>query len=253
MKTIACLLTVFTVFTGCIGWNSEQKEVVNSYNEIRQHVEEGNWNRLVSSCTENTGYFLETLAVLYTESGAPFENDPERFVEALAQDTDILVFPGTILSVEIMHDRAVLTADNSGKSFSYEFRRESGRWKLHFEPVLFDLFQELMEGIPGDALSGEAVEAVPSIISIGNGPCAFVVRNGLHGLAIHGVFLSPGPEEDLLGPNILGTGSELRLHLEPGTYDIQVYDSRKSSYTLRQVELDENGVLWETTETNLDI
>lgn len=256
MRTIAALFAVFTFFTGCIGWNSEQKEVVDSYNAVRQQMESGEWNRLISSCTDNTEQLLVSLSELYTESGAPFDNDPELFLEALAMETDLLVFPEAILSIEITGDRAILTADGESELQTYEFRRETGGWKLNMEPVFSDLFQNLMQGTQEVFPEETGTEGVPSLISRGNGSSPFIVRNGLTGLALHNVFCSPSESdswgEDLLGPSILGTGAELQLNLEPGTYDIQVYDSREKSYTLWQVEVDENGVLWELTAADLD-
>lgn len=256
MRTIAGIFAVLLVFAGCIGWNSEQKEVVDTYNEIRSHAENAEWSRLIRSCTEETENLLEALAEFYTENGAPFESDPVLFVEALAMETGILFFPEAVLSVEITGDRALLTAEGEEDFASYEFRRESGRWKMNFEPVLSGLFQEITRGA-GEITPFGAAEAIPSVISLGDGNCPFVVRNGLSGLAVHNVYCSPSSSdswgEDLLGPSILGTGAELQLNLDPGTYDIQIYDSMERPYTLWEVEVDGNGVLWEVTAADLDI
>lgn len=257
MRTEAWLLAVFLVFLGCIGWNSDQKEVVENYRAVRLHVQNEDWRRLNSSFTENTEALVSALAELYTEKGAPFENDPEIFLEAMAIDTDIMIFPETILSVDITGNRAFLTAGDGEGTYSYEFRKESGNWKLNFEPVLTELFQNLMQGIPDLSDAAGTGDIIPSHISRGSGPCLLIVRNDLNGLAIHNVFCSLSSSdswgEDLLGPSILGTGSELGLNLEEGTYDVQIYDSMERSFTVWQVDVDENGVLWEVTEADLDI
>ncbi len=257
MRIITALFAAILVFTCCIGWNNEQKEVVDSYNTARDHTENAQWNRLASSFTDDTENLIDALTEFYTENGAPFENDPALFLEALAMETDLLIFPEVILSVEITGDRALLLAEGEREPLAFEFRMESGRWKLNLEPILSDLVQTLLQGT-GDSFPQEGGdEAIPSFISRGDGACAFLVRNGLTGLAVHNVFCSPSESdtwgEDLLGPNILGSGAELQLNLDPGTYDIQIYDSRESSYTLWQVQLDEDGVLWEVTEADLDL
>ena len=257
MRIITALFAAILVFTGCIGWNSEQKDVVDCYNAARDHTENSEWNRLQSSFTDDTENLIDALAEFYSENGAPFENDPALFLEALAMETDLLYFPESILSVEVTGDRALLLADGESEPLAYEFRRESGRWKLNLEPVLSELVQTLLQGTGASFPQTGGADAIPSFISRGNGNCPFLVRNGLTGLAVHNVFCSPSESdswgEDLLGPSILGTGAELQLNLEPGTYDIQIYDSRESSYTLWQVQLAENGVLWEVTGADLDL
>lgn len=240
----------------CIGWSGEQQEVVNSYNAVRDHISDGNWDDLLSSFDEETGDLLEALTALYTQSGAPFDNDAEAFLEALAMETGILRFPERILSVEITGSRAVLTAEESGEVLSFRFNREAGRWKLGFGPVIRGMFQDMMDGLPGVSSASSGTPAIPSLISVGDGPCAVLVRNGLSGLAIHQVYCTLSTDEewgdDLLGQSILGTGSELQIKVEPGVYDILALDSQETAYSVWQAEVTPQGVLWVVTEADID-
>ena len=254
---MTALFALFAVFTGCIGWNSEQKQVVDSYNSARAHVDNAQWNRLLSCFTDQTENLVETLSEFYSENGASFGNDPGAFLEALAMETDLLYLPETVLSVEITGERALLVAEGDGKQLVFEFLMESGRWKLNYEPLFSELVQSILQGTGVSFPPDQAIEAIPSFIASGTGTCSFLVRNGLNGLALHNVFCSLSDNdswgEDLLGPNILGSGAELQLNMEPGIYDIQVYDSRENSYTLWRVQLDERGFLWEVTAADMDI
>ena len=240
------------LFAGCIGWSGEQRQVIDSYRNLGSHVETGNWGRFMSGLTDDTESRLESLAELFTQGGAPFENDGELLLEALAVETDMLVFPEAVLSVEITGERAVLTAEDRGRPLVYLFREESGHWKLDLLQPLDEMFQDLFQGSPGPGYD----QVIPSVISLGSGPCVATVKNSLQGTAIHHAFFSPSDSDswgdDLLGASILGTGGELVLRVEHGTYDIQVYDSAGHSYTLWQVEVDLNGVLWEVTEADRD-
>jgi len=240
------------LFAGCIGWSGEQRQVIENYRDLGTHAEQGSWGRLMSGLTSDTEGRLESLAELFTEGGAPFENDAELLLEALAVETDMLIFPEAVISVEITGERAVLTAEERGRPVVFLFREESGGWKLDLLQPLDSMFQDLFQGSPGPGYD----PVIPSVISMGSGPCVTTVKNSLQGTAIHHAFFSPSDSDswgdDLLGASIIGTGGELVLRVEPGTYDIQVYDSGGHSYTLWQVEIDQNGVLWEVTEVDRD-
>lgn len=255
MKYVPGVLAPFLVFLACIGWNGRQREVVSAYNLIRTNTQDEDWEDLLESFTEESQAMLEEMARALTASGVPFENDPETLLEAMAVETDILLFPGTILSVEFSGGYAVLTAEEGGKPFSYRFQRESGQWRMDLTPGVNDLMAEATRGLPEAPATGTA-GAVPSFISQGEGPCTILIRNRLRGIALHNVFCSLSTSDswgpDHLGRSILGTDSELALNVEAGVYDIQIYDSMERSYTLWQVEITENGALWEVTEADLD-
>lgn len=256
MRILVSLIAVVLLLCGCISWTGDQKEVVDSYRLIAQHMEDGNWNGLRNCLTSDSRDLLSTVTDVYTDAGAPFDNSVEKLLMAMASDTDILIFPQTILSVEFSGERAILVAEDQGGSHMYEFYKESGRWRLDLVPVLDELFETIMRGVSGNPFAAGSENVLSSYISSGYGPCRLTVRNSLPGIALHNAFCSLSTSDswgdDLLGPSILGTAAELGINLEPGVYDIQVYDSMERSYTLWEVNVTEAGVLWEVTEADLD-
>lgn len=255
MRFAVLTVTLVLLASSCIGWNDQQKEVVDSYTEIRAAAEREDWDALHDNLSENTQSIIAELIGIFEAGGAPLLGNSDDFLAVLALETEVLSFSESVHSVEFAGDRAILAADGYDGPRILEFIREHGEWKLNLSSELNTLFALLTQGVEPASQAGLG-SVLPSFISWGTGSCSVVVRNGLNGLAIHNVYCSLSTSdswgEDLLGPSILGTGSELGLNIDPGVYDIQIYDSMEHSYTVWQVEVDENGVLWEVTAADMD-
>jgi hypothetical protein len=239
----------------CIGWNSDQREVVDSYNALMEDASQENWHGLARGFSDETADLLDEIAVIYTVAGAPFNNQGEELLASLVSETDFLVFSDVIVSVEFRNEKAYLLSEQGSGVRSYEFIRDGSRWKLNLIQDLTQYFNEVMEGtgLPGN---GSDLTDSPTYISTGSGGCEFALRNDLEHLSIWNVYCSPSNSdswgEDWLQASILGSGAEMGIWLESGVYDIRVVDSDDNVYTLWQIELDENGVFWPVTALDRD-
>ncbi|MCD6589431.1 MAG: hypothetical protein J7K88_12855 [Candidatus Fermentibacteraceae bacterium] len=239
----------------CIGWNSDQREVVDSYNTLMEDASQENWHGLARGFSDETADLLDDIAVIYTAAGAPFNNQGEELLASLVSETDFLVFSDVVVSVEFRNEKAYLLSEQGGDVRSYEFIRDGSRWKLNLVQDLTQYFNEAMQGTGLPSGSSDLTDS-PTYISTGSGSCEFALRNDLEHLSIWNVYCSPGNSdswgEDWLQASILGSGSEMGIWLESGVYDIRVVDSDDNVYTLWQIELDEDGVFWPVTALDRD-
>lgn len=219
------------------------------------NASEENWSSLSRGLSDETIELLDEIAVLYTSAGVPFDNQGKKLLAALVSDTDLLEFSETVISIEFRNNKAYLLSGQGNMITSYQFVRENQRWKLNLVPKLNEFLSEIMEGTPGANLNSLQATS-PPYISAGTGACEFALRNNLEHLSIWNVYCSSSNSdswgEDWLGSSVLGTSSEMVIWLEEGVYDIQLMDSDQNTYTLWQVELDEQGVLWQVTELDRD-
>jgi hypothetical protein len=89
----------------------------------------------------------------------------------------------------------------------------------------------------------------------GEGSCAVDIYNGLGDWDIWYIYvdLSTDPwGDDRLGTEILEPGELFTVWVDPGVYDIQVEDVDGDTYTLWDVEIDEDGFYWEVTLADID-
>jgi len=239
----------------CIGWNSDQREVVNSYNALTNNAADENWHALVRGLSDETATLLDEIAEIYTAAGAPFNNQGEKLLASLVSETDFLVFSDIVISVEFRNEKAYLVSGEGSDATVYTFIKDDGRWKLDLVQDLTHYINEAMEGtgLPNND-SGQTDS--PTYISIGSGNCELALRNDLENLSIWNVYCSPSNSdswgEDWLQSSILGTGAEMGIWLDSGVYDIRVVDSGEHVYTLWQIELDENGAFWPVTALDRD-
>jgi len=239
----------------CIGWNGEQREVVDSYNALMEDAAQENWHGLARGFSDETAALLNGIAEIYTAAGAPFNNQGEELLASLVSETDFLVFSDVVVSVEFRNEKAYLVSGEGSNARAYEFIRDGSRWKLN---LVHDLTQYINEAMEGTGLPGNDSDSTdsPTYISTGTGNCEFALRNDLEHLSIWNVYCSPGNSdswgEDWLQASVLGTGAEMGIWLNSGVYDIRVVDADENVYTLWQVELDENGVFWPVTALDRD-
>ncbi len=239
----------------CIGWSSDQREVVDSYNALMEDAGEENWHGLVRGFSDETADLLDEVAVIYTAAGAPFDNQGEKLLASLVSETDFLVFSDIVVSVEFRNEKAYLISGQGSDVRSYEFIRDGGRWKLNLAQDLTRYFNEAVQGTGLPGRDSGQVDS-PTYISTGSGNCEFALRNDLEHLSIWNVYCSPSDSdswgEDWLQASILGSGSEMGIWLESGVYDIRIVDSDDNVYTLWEIELDEGGVFWPVTALDRD-
>ncbi|MCK5035787.1 MAG: hypothetical protein KAS73_07845 [Candidatus Sabulitectum sp.] len=255
MKKELIIPALFLLISACIGWSSDQKEVVESYNTLMSNASEENWNSLSRGLSDETIELLDEIAVLYTNAGVPFDNQGKELLASLVSDTDLLAFSETVISIEFRNGKAYLLSGQGNMITSYQFVRENQRWKLNLVPKLNEFLSQTMEGTP-ETDPNSLVTTAPGYISTGTGTCEFSIRNNLEHLSIWNVYCSPSNSdswgEDWLGSSVLSTGEAMTIWLEEGVYDIQLMDSDQNTYTLWQVELDDQGVFWQVTELDRD-
>jgi len=255
LKKELIIPALFMLILACIGWSSDQKEVLESYNALMSDASEENWNSLSRGLSDETLELLDEMAVLYTDAGVPFDNQGKELLASLVSDTDLLAFSETVISIEFRNDKAYLLSGQGNLITSYQFVRQNQRWKLNLVPRLNEFLNEIMEGAPEvSSTSRESTE--PTYISAGTGTCEFSIRNNLEHLSIWNVYCSASNSdswgEDWLGSSILGTSAAMTIWLEEGIYDIQLVDSEENTYTLWQVELNDQGIFWQVTEQDRD-
>lgn len=252
-KPMVSALLLLTV--ACIGWSSDQKEVVESYNSLIENAAEENWQGLSRDLSNETTELLDEIAVSYTEAGVPFDNRGEKLLASLVSDTDLLTFSETVVSVEFRNEKAYLLAGQGNQIRSYQFVKENRRWKLNLVPVLNEFLGEIMEGTP-EINPNSSISTSPTYISTGNGNCEFALRNDLDHLSLWNVYCSSSNNDswgdDWLGSSVLGSGAEMGIWLDEDIYDIRLVDSEGNTYTLWQIELNDQGVLWQVTALDRD-
>ena len=255
MKRELIIPALFLLISACIGWSSDQKEVVDSYNTLMSNASEENWSSLSRGLSDETIELLDEIAVLYTNAGVPFDNQGKELLASLVSDTDLLAFSETVISIEFRNGKAYLLSGQGNMITSYQFVRENQRWKLNLVPKLNEFLSQTMEGTP-ETDPNSLVTTAPGYISTGTGTCEFSIRNNLEHLSIWNIYCSASNSdswgEDWLGSSVLGTGEAMTIWLEEGVYDIQLMDSDQNTYTLWQVELDDQGVFWQVTELDRD-
>lgn len=246
---------VFLLVFACIGWSSDQKEVVESYNALMKEAEEEDWHGLFRGLSDETRQLLDEIAEIYTEAGVPFESRGEKLLAALVSDTDLLAFSETVISIDFRNEKAYLLSGQGSRISSYQFVRENQRWKLDLLPVLNDFLEEAMQGTH-NINPDSPISTAPSCISAGSGACEFALKNDLEHLSIWNVYCSSSNSDswgdDWLESSILGSGAEMGIWLDEGVYDIRLLDSDENTYTLWQVELDNRGVFWSVTNQDRD-
>lgn len=255
MKKELIIPALFLLISACIGWSSDQKEVVESYNTLMSNASEENWSSLSRGLSDETIELLDEIAVLYTNAGVPFDNQGKELLASLISDTDLLAFSETVISIEFRNNKAYLLSGQGNLITSYQFVRENQRWKLNLVPKLNEFLSQIMEGTP-EVNPNSLSTTSPAFISAGTGTCEFSIRNNLEHLSIWNVYCSAGNSdswgEDWLGSSVLGTSAAMTIWLEEGVYDIQLVDSDQNTYTLWQFELDDQGVFWQVTELDRD-
>ncbi len=252
MKIKILAATVLLLTLACLGWSTEQKEIFEAYNSILRMSENENWTELFDNMSEETQMHLNDIAEVYTQAGVPFDNDGKEFIASIISDTNALIFSESVISIEFRNGTAYLLAGEGNQIQSYQFEEENGDWKLNLTPILTDFINETMAGVP-DVPVGEIA---PTYIVSGEGNCEFHITNKLEHLSIWNVYCSLSDSdswgEDRLNSSILGTDATLVLRLDAGVYDVKLFDADEYSYTMWEVEVNENGVQWQVSEADKD-
>ncbi len=255
MKKKQLFFSAFLLMVACLGWSNQQKEIVNSYNDLMTNINSENWQNLSSGLSIESLQLLDTVAEVYTQAGVPFDNKGEKLLISLLSETNLLQFSETIISVDFRNEIAILLSGQGDQVQSYEFVNENNQWKLNLVPVLNVFLSEAFAGLPAtDPQNSVAIS--PTYISAGTGDCEFSLKNSLEQLSIWHVYCSSSNSDswgdDWLSSSILGTAAEMGIWLDAGIYDIRVIDSDGNNYTLWQVELTDQGILWELTIQDRD-
>lgn len=252
MKIKILATAIFLLALACIGWSSEQKEIFEAYNSTIGMAENEDWAELFDNMSEETKLHLTNLAEVYTQAGVPFDNDGKEFLASIISNTNALSFSEAVISIEFRNGTAYLLAGEGSQIQSYQFEKEGADWKLNLTPILTDFINETMTGVPDTELG----EITPTYITYGVGNCELHITNKLQNLSIWNVYCSRSDSdswgEDLLNSSILGTDATLLLRLEAGIYDVKLFDADENSYTMWEIDLNENGVQWQVSEADKD-
>lgn len=255
MRKKMMISALFLLIIACIGWSSDQKEVLESYNSLMENATSENWHALSRGLSDETIQLLDGIAEIYTEAGVPFDNQGEQLLASLVSDTDLLSFSATIISIDFRNEKAFLLSGQGSQIRSFQFVKENQHWKLDLVPLLNEFLNEIMEGTTG-INQNPSISTEPTYISAGTGVCEFALRNELENLSIWNIYCSSTNSdswgEDWLGSSVLGTGAEMGIWLDEGIYDVRLVDSDDNTYTLWQVELNDRGVVWQVTALDRD-
>ncbi|NOQ21523.1 MAG: hypothetical protein GQ565_02575 [Candidatus Aegiribacteria sp.] len=92
-------------------------------------------------------------------------------------------------------------------------------------------------------------------LDTGDGTAPVTVVNDLGGWDIFNVYVDPsdGPwGDDRLGTEILTESNDITIWVDPGTYDMRVQDVDGDTYTLWEIDVDENGYEWAVALEDMD-
>ncbi|MCK5785652.1 MAG: hypothetical protein KAH54_03730 [Candidatus Sabulitectum sp.] len=88
-------------------------------------------------------------------------------------------------------------------------------------------------------------------------PARVIITNDLENRNIDYIYVSSQSEEEwginaLPEWKTLTRGESFEITVLPDTYDIQVVDDRDNTYTLWEIEIEEEDFLWEVTLEDID-
>lgn len=111
--------------------------------------------------------------------------------------------------------------------------------------VILDDMDSIEDAVLLDAVSLET----------GEGTAPVTITNNLGGWDIYFVYVDPSDSpwgDDQLGADILEDSSEITIWVNPGSYDMKVEDEDGDTYTLWEINVDENGYEWAVTLEDMD-
>jgi len=248
---------VFMMLTGAsCGWTDEQAEVEDAYNSLIDEFDAENYGKAFDMMSSNTQQFLNDLAAGLEAWGYPMGGDGREFLEEMFTDQDMSGMTRAISSITVSGNRATLIAQAEDGDELLEFALEDGEWRIDLETQISDGFSE---GLAGSGLTIEEILEAPYVeydyASSGDGICPVDFYNELGDYTILYVYvdLSTDPwGEDRLGADLLEPGDVFTVWVDPGTYDLRVEDEDGDTYTLWGIEVDEDGVYWDVTLTDMD-
>ncbi|MBN1435287.1 hypothetical protein JW921_11040 [Candidatus Fermentibacterales bacterium] len=237
--------------TGC-GRSAEEQAVVDAYEAFVSKVETSDWAGAYDCFSTNTREFIDLLATgMYNWGASDTDDGRELFVNLMEESgEEITDISRSISSLTVTGQRAtVVTATDEGDETN-SFVMENGVWKLDWEDFLYVSVDEALQEI------GFSVdELLPAYIETGEGEAFVEITNALGSWTIRYVYVDPSDApwgDDRLGEELLYPGDVITIHVDPGTYDIQVEDEDGDTYTLWGVDLDAGGYYWEVTLGDID-
>jgi len=256
-KYITSALVLMMLIGASCGLSAEQAEVKDAYNSLIDEFDAGNYGNAFDMMSLNTQQFLNELAAGLEAWGYPMGGDGREFLEEMFTGQDMTGMTRSISSVTVSGNRATLIAQAEDGDELLEFALEDGEWRIDLETQISDGFSE---GLEGSGLTIEEIlEGEPEVTydypSSGDGICPIDFYNELEDYTIFYVYvdLSTDPwGEDRLGAYLLEPGDLFTVWVDPGTYDLRVEDEDGDTYTLWDVEVDEDGVYWYVTLADMD-
>ncbi len=153
-----------------------------------------------------------------------------------------------------------------GDSFTIEV--EPGTWDMQVEDVDGDTYTLWQVEVGADGYDwnvtlddidsdwdDQSTEA--KTVETGEGDAWVSIVNDLQGYDIWYVYIDPSSEDtwsdDRLGSDILYQDDTLLVHLDAGTYDIQLQDEDGDTYTQWGIDVGPDGYQWVATLADLDM
>jgi len=231
--------TLWEVEIGSEGyqWNVTLDDLDSAWDEDDfsepQIIETGDGSTYIAIINDLEGWNIHWVYV--DPSDSPWSDDLMGS-DILYQDDKLIVWvdPGTYdIQVE----------DEDGDTYTL--------WEVEVDAAGFEWFVTLGDM---DPMSGDDVFEGVSL-ETGEGIAPVTIANNLGGWDIYYVFVDPsdGPwGEDRLGADILTGSSEITVWVDPGTYDMRVEDLDGDTYTLWEIDVDENGYEWAVVLDDMD-
>lgn len=255
-KYVTSALVILMLIGASCGWSAEQVEVKDAYNSLIDEFDAGNYGLAFDMMSSNTQQFLNDLADGLEAWGYPMGGDGREFLEEMFTGQDMTGMTRSISSITVSGSRATLIAQTEDGDELLEFALEDGEWRIDLETQISDGFSE---GLAGSDVTIEEILEAPYVTydyaSSGDGSCPIDFYNELGDYDIWFVYvdLSTDPwGADRLGADLIEPGGVFTVWVDPGIYDLRVEDEDGDTYTLWDVEVDEDGVYWDVTLADMD-
>lgn len=136
------ILIVLLSITAACGWSPEQREILNSFNDVVLAFENEEWNQAGGMMTSSTMTFLDSVAADLTHFGLEGYSSGIHLLSVMYDE--YIDFDGDVTMIFVQGGHSIITV-SSIESVKYAMLQEEGDWKLdlehHFRRILENAFQ----------------------------------------------------------------------------------------------------------------
>jgi uncharacterized lipoprotein len=142
-KRLQCIFLFLSLACFACSWTSEQKEILDSFEETLSTLETGNWQAACGMLSRRTTAYLDSTSSMLTGMGlAGYETDAELLEVMYDEYID---FDGEVTMIFVQGETAEITL-SSDESEKYTMRMEDGVWKLDLAEIFRRSLRRALEG-----------------------------------------------------------------------------------------------------------